>query len=242
MTSGKIDRCTPQELQDKNHPHSKIKKLNEPLQKNRVCYWYSTDVIRQDRAYKKKNCTFEPGLYQKHTPAGEEFSIGDVKTMIKYSITFNPIEECEYKQTYGDSVFRGELQHGNHPHSEIRTLNEPLQENRVCYWYSTDVIRQDKVYEEKNCTFEPGFYQKHTPAGEGFPIGDGKFVIKYSITFNLKRECEDKQTYGDFVTRGYLTHRRPRTLRRHFRTQILCNINEYGLPSGIVEEFRNLQS
>ncbi|KAJ8688074.1 hypothetical protein QAD02_023869 [Eretmocerus hayati] len=121
--------------------------------------------------------------------------------MIKYSITLNLMEECEDKQTYEDLVARGELQHGNHPHSEIRTLNEPLQENRVYYWYSTDVIRQDRAYEEKNCTFEPGLFQKHTPAGEESPIEDEKFVIEYSITFNLMEECGDKQTYGDLVTR-----------------------------------------
>ncbi|KAJ8688075.1 hypothetical protein QAD02_023870 [Eretmocerus hayati] len=171
-------------------------------------------VIRQDRAYKKKKCTFEPGFYQKHTPAGEEFSIGDVKTMIKYSVTFNLIEECGYKQTYEDSVTRG----------------------------VSHVIRQDTAHKKKNCAFEPGLYQKRTAPGEEFPIEDEKTMIKYPITFNHMEECEDKQTYEDLVTRGYSTHRKPRTLRRYFRIQISCDINEYGLPPEIVEKFRNLQS
>ncbi|KAJ8688073.1 hypothetical protein QAD02_023868 [Eretmocerus hayati] len=235
-------------------------------------------VIRQDRAYKKKNCTFEPGLYHKHTPAGEEFSIEDGKTMIKYSITSNIMKECEDKHTYEDLVTRGYL-----AHRVIRTLRPHFRSQISCYineyglpseivekfrnllsrsfedyetgtililkygslmnlCWGIDVITQDRAYKKKNCTFEPGLYQEHTPAGEEFSIEDVRTMIKYSITFNLMKECEDKQEYEDLVTRGYLAHRRPRTLRRHFRTQILCNINEYGLPSETVEKFRNLQS
>ncbi|KAJ8688498.1 hypothetical protein QAD02_024293 [Eretmocerus hayati] len=157
-------------------------------------------------------------------------------------LKFNPYNKSSDDRE--DCYVVEQIENRNQYHSETQLKVNPRKRKMTStkvYWYSTDVS-QDRACKKKKCTFEPGLHQKHLPAGEELSIEEEKTIIKYLITFNLIKECKKKQTYKDLVARGYLTHREPGTLRHHFRTQILCDINEYGLPSEIVEKFRNLQS